>query len=187
MKILLKVHNVCEIVESETTENEKNDMAIALLFQSIPEALILQVRELETAKKVWDAIKACHLGAERVREACLQTLMAEFDHLKMKETKTIDDFVGKLSKISWKSASLGENIEEAKLVKKFLKSLPRRKYIHIVASLKQVLDLKVTSFEDIIGRLRSYEEQIGEDDEYGHKEHIKLMYANSENSQANRE
>ena len=56
-----------------------------------------------------------------------------------------------------------------------------------MASLEQVLDLKVTSFEDIIGRLKAYEERIGEDDEYGHEEHIKLMYANSENSQANRE
>lgn len=184
MKILLKVHKVWEIVESETTENKKNDMAIALIFQSIPEVLILQLGEPDTAKKVWDTIKACHLGANRVREACLQTLMAEFDCLKMKETETIDDFVGKLSEISSKSASLGENIEEAKLVKKFLKSLPRKKYIHIVASLEQVLDLKVTSFEDIIGRLKAYEEQIGED---GHEEQSKLMYANSESNQSNRE
>ena len=41
MKILLKVHKVWEIVEVETTESDKNDMAIALIFQSIPEALIL--------------------------------------------------------------------------------------------------------------------------------------------------
>ena len=131
MKILLKVHRVWEIVEEETNVSDKNDMAIALIFQSIPEALILQVGDLDTSKKVWDAIKARHLGADRVREARLQTLMAEFDRLKMKETETIDDFVGKLSEISSKFAALGENIEETKLVKKFLKSLPRKKYIHI--------------------------------------------------------
>jgi len=140
MKILLKVHKVWEIVEVETTESDKNDMAIALIFQSIPEALILQLGDIETAKKVWDAIKARHLGADRVREARLQTLKSEFDRLKMKETESIDDFVCKLSEISSKSASLGENIDESKLVKKFLSSLPRKKYIHIVASLEQVLD-----------------------------------------------
>ena len=181
MKILLKVHRVWEIVEEETNVSEKNDMAIALIFQSIPEALILQVGDLDTAKKVWDAIKARHLGADRVREARLQTLMAEFDRLKMKETETIDDFVGKLSEISSKSAALGENIEETKLVKKFLKSLPRKKYIHIVASLEQVLDLKETSFEDIIGRLKAYEERIREDDDEGQEDQSKLMLANSEN------
>ena len=140
-------------------------MAIALLFQSIREALTLQVGELDTAKAVWDAIKARHVGAERVREARLQTLVAEFDKLKMKEEDTIDVFVGRLSEISSKSASLGEIIEESKLVKKFLKCLPRRKYIHIVASLEQVLDLNTTSFEDIIRRLKAYEERVCEEED----------------------
>lgn len=64
------------------------------------------------------------------------------------------------AEIASKSASLGEVIEESKLVKKILKSLPRRKYIHIVASLEQVLDLNSTSFKDIIGRLKAYEESV---------------------------
>ena len=164
-------------------------MATALIFQSIPEALVLQVGELETAKKVWNAIKARHLGADRVREARLQTLKAEFDRLKMKETDSIDDFVGKLSEITSKSASLGENIEESKLVKKFLSSLPRKKYIQIVASLEQVLDLNSTTFEDIVGRLKAYEERISEDNTDGGEEQNKLMYASSENQnfQSNRE
>ena len=38
-------------------------MAVVLLFQSIPEVLILQVGELNTAKKVWEAIRATHVGA----------------------------------------------------------------------------------------------------------------------------
>lgn len=149
MKACLRVHKAWEAVEEESTDNKKNNMAIALLFQSIHESLVLQVGELPTAKKVWDAIKARYMGAERVKEARLQTLMSEFDRLKMKETDTIDSFVGKLSEISSKSAALGVIIEESKLVKKFLKSVPRKKYIHIVASLEQVLDLNNISFEDI--------------------------------------
>ena len=42
-------------------------MAIALLFQPIHATLILQVGELDTAKKVWEAIKARHVGAEMVK------------------------------------------------------------------------------------------------------------------------
>lgn len=45
-----------------------------------------------------------------MREARLQTLMAEFDRLKMKDNESIDDFTGKLSPISTKSAALGENM-----------------------------------------------------------------------------
>lgn len=184
MRILLRVHKVWEVVETEAEDNAKNDMAMALLFQSVPETLILQVGELGTAKKVWDAIKARYVGAKRVKEARLQTLMAEFDCLKMKDTETIDDFVGKLSEISSKSSSLGEEIEETKLVKKFLKCLPRRKYIHVVAALEQVLDLKTTSFEDILGRLKAYEERVAEEEEVP-EEQGKLMYANSD-TQSNR-
>ena len=168
-----------ELIEVEGGDDEKNNMAMALLVQSIPEALVLQVGELDTTKKVWDAIKTRHMGADRVKEARLQTLMADFDRLKMKDDESIDDFTGRLSEISSKSAALGEEIEETKLVKKFLKSLPRRKYIHIVAALEQVLDLKTTSFEDIIGRLKAYEERVTEEEETS-EETGKLMYTNSE-------
>lgn len=184
MKILLKVHEAWEAVEAETDDTKKNNLAIALLFQSIPETLILQYGELGNAKKVWEAIKTRHMGAERVKDARLMTLMADFDRLKMKETDTIDSFVSKLSEIASNSAALGESIDETKLVKKFLHSLPRKKFIHIVASIEQVLDLKNTSFEDIIGRLKAFEERIREEDEENHENQSKLMYAKDESQQS---
>lgn len=133
IKLLLRVHKVWDAVENESDDGDKKDMAKALLFQSIPETLILQLGELDSAKEMWDAIKSRYVGAERVREARLQTLMSDFERLKMKDSETIDDFVGKLTEIRSKSVALGENIEETKLVKKFLTSLPRKKFIHIIA------------------------------------------------------
>ncbi|KAG7553438.1 GAG-pre-integrase domain [Arabidopsis thaliana x Arabidopsis arenosa] len=179
MKGVLRVHKVWDTIDPGNNDVEKNDLARVLLFQSISEAMILQVGDYETAKEVWNAIKTRNLGADRVKEARLQTLMAEFDRLKMKETETIDEFAGKLSEISTKSVALGENIEESKLVKKFLKSVPRKKYIHIVASLEQVLDLKKTSFEEIVGRLKVYEDRVC-DEEDQPVDQGKLMYANSD-------
>lgn len=103
----------------------------------------------------------------------------------MKDAEKIDDFSGKLSEILSKSAALGEEIEESKLVKKFLKSLPRKNYIHIIASLKQVLDLKTTSSEDIVGRLKAYEERATKEEE-AQEDQGKLMYTNTD-SQSSRE
>ena len=153
MKTLPRVHKVLEVVEKESTDGEKNDMVSALMFQSIPKSMILQVGEFDTAKKVWDAIKTRYVGADRVREARLQTLMTEFERLKMKETDKNDDFLGKSSEISSKSAALGESMEEAKLVKNIL---PHKKYIHIVVSLEQLLDLNTTGFKDVVGRFKAY-------------------------------
>ena len=177
----LKVHKAWDVIEKPTEpfDEEKSDVVIALLFQSIPEALCLQIGELYTAKEVWDAIKARHVGVETVKDARLQTLMAEFDRLTMKYSGKIDDFAGKISKISSKSAALGVTIEESRLVKKFLKGVPRRKYVHIVASLEQVLDLNNTTFEDIVGRLKVYEERVF-DDEDPSEGQDKLMYTSAE-------
>lgn len=52
MKITLTVNKVWETIDPGTKDEEKNNMEISLLFQSIPEALILQVGELDTSKVV---------------------------------------------------------------------------------------------------------------------------------------
>ncbi|CAA7038224.1 unnamed protein product [Microthlaspi erraticum] len=187
MRVALAVHEVWDVIEdedeAESSNKKKNNMALALLFQSIPEALVLQVGELKSAKKVWEAIKGRNMGADRVKEARLQTLMSEFERIRMKETDTIDDFGGKLAEIASKASALGESIEEPKLVKKFLKSLPRAKFIHIVASLEQLLDLNKTSFQDIMGRLKAFEERVRDEDEV-QDDQSKLMYMEGQGNQS---
>lgn len=71
---------------------------------------------------------------------------------------------------------MGEVIDKSKLVKKFLNNLLRKKYIRIIAALEQVLNLNTTSFNDIVGRLKAYEEKIQDEDQQ--EDQGKLMYAN---------
>ena len=175
----LKVHKVWETVEPGNDDEDKNDVARALILQSIPEKLLLQVGKHATAKKVWDAIKSRHVGADRVKDARLQTLMADFERMKTKDTEKIDDFAGRLSELSTKAEELGSDIEVPKLVKKFLNSLPRKRFIHIIASLEQVLDLNNTSFEDIVGRMKAYEERICDEEDH-QDDQGKLMFTNSD-------
>ena len=52
MRTCLKVHKAWEIIETGKDDGDKNDMAMALLFQSIPESLVLQVGDLNTAMEV---------------------------------------------------------------------------------------------------------------------------------------
>ncbi|XP_076902375.1 uncharacterized protein LOC143557108 [Bidens hawaiensis] len=118
MKVLLNMHKVWDTIDPGATDDDKNNIAIALIYQSIPEATIMQVGNLDSAKEIWNVIKTRNLGADRVKEARLQTLMNEFDGMRMKETETIDEFVAKLSCTASKAASLEEMIEETKMVKK---------------------------------------------------------------------
>lgn len=54
-----------------------------------------------------------------------------------------------------------------------------------MAALEQVLDLKTAGFEDIVGRLKAYEERVA-DDEEPKEDQSKLLYANNE-TPSNRE
>lgn len=104
------------------------------MFQAIPEGLILQVDKQDTLKGIWDRIKSRNLGAYHVNEARLQTLRSNFERIKTKDSKTIDSVAEKLSELASKYASLGQAIEESKLVRNFLNSLPKK--IHIISSLE---------------------------------------------------
>lgn len=47
---MLKVNKVRQTIDPGIIDEEKNNLGIGLLFQSTPEALILQVGDLDTAK-----------------------------------------------------------------------------------------------------------------------------------------
>ncbi|GKD88404.1 hypothetical protein Tco_1363911, partial [Tanacetum coccineum] len=64
---------------------------------------------------MWEAIKTRNLGADRVKEARLQTLITEFDNMKMLDNGTIDEYAAKLPGIASKLATLGEVMSEHKL------------------------------------------------------------------------
>lgn len=129
MKVLLRVHKVWESVEPWSGDEEKNDVATAFLFQSIPKNLILQIGDEDTPKEILEAVKPRNLSAERVKEARLQTLMNEFEHPRMNDTDSIDAFSGKISELVTESAVSGQSLEKTKVMKKFLNSLPQSKYI----------------------------------------------------------
>ncbi|XP_023755309.1 uncharacterized protein LOC111903783 [Lactuca sativa] len=186
MKVVLRIHKAWTVIDPRTEKNEEKDyFAIGLLYQAIPEDLIMQIGDVEFAKRLWEAIKARYIGDDHVKEARLQTLNAEFDRLKMHESESIDSYAGKLSGIASKSAALGKTSEESKLIKKFLKTLPRSKFIQIVASLEQVLDLKMVGFEDVIGRLKAYEERIREED-ISEADQSKVLFAKKSTSSHSR-
>nr|GEX51384.1 acylsugar acyltransferase 3-like [Tanacetum cinerariifolium] len=76
-----------------------------------------------------------------------------------KEDETIDAFTTKLTTLVNKAASLGHTMEDETLVRKLLNAVPDR-YLQIVASIEQYSDLSEMTFEEAIGRLKTYEERI---------------------------
>lgn len=70
-----------------------------MIYQGIPEEILLSITAMKTAKEAWDAIKTLCQGADRVKKARVQTLKAEFEALSMKESEQLDDFYMELNRL----------------------------------------------------------------------------------------
>ncbi|CAH9098259.1 unnamed protein product [Cuscuta epithymum] len=163
MKVFMQAQGVWDAIEpadpKAEIEDRKDKMAMAAIYQGIPEEMLLSLAEKKTAREAWDALETIYMGEERVKSARIQTLKSEFEMLRMKESESIDDFAIKLHKIATNIRTLGEKFEEACVVKKLLRAVPT-KYLQIASTIEQFGDMETMTVEEAVGRLRCYEERI---------------------------
>ncbi|GJV36425.1 hypothetical protein Tco_1408902 [Tanacetum coccineum] len=182
METILKAYGIWETIVAKgvTTNEKKENTSKAIIFQTLPQDILMQVAQYSTAKEVWDSIKVKHLGADLVQKARLQTLRSELETLRIKPNEKVSDFGGKLSSIMAKFKGLGETLEDKVLVRKLLNSVPK-KFLPIVATIEQYQDLDEMSFEEAVGRLTAYEERIKSQDTLEANDQDKLLMASSNN------
>ncbi|KAM3280607.1 hypothetical protein ACQJBY_047427 [Aegilops geniculata] len=77
----------------------------------------------------------------------------------MVDAETLDDFAGRLGGMAARYAALGSTLEDAALVKKLLDSVPDRLYA-AVAGIEQFCDVDTMLFEDVLGRLKAFDERL---------------------------
>ncbi|XP_076886355.1 uncharacterized protein LOC143536191 [Bidens hawaiensis] len=163
IKAIMDAYGLWETIEPRTLgatpDVTKSKQAIAFLFQTIPEEIVMQIGNSTDPKQVWDALKTRYLGVDRVRSARLATLKRELESLRMKEGESVDDFTTKLTSLASKARSLGYDLEEVDLVKRLLDSMPKS-FMQIVASIEQCFDLESMLFDEAVGRLKAYEERL---------------------------
>ncbi|XP_074362800.1 uncharacterized protein LOC141703096, partial [Apium graveolens] len=168
MKVYLKAQGVWNAIEAQdpkekdpkvAVDDKTDKVALAMIYQAIPEEILLAIAEKETAKDAWEAIKTLCQGAEKVKKARIQTLKSEFEALSMGDDETIDDFHMKINRIVTNIRALGEELSEAYTVKKFLRAVPA-KFLHITSTLEQFGDLETMTMEEVVGSLKAYEERV---------------------------
>ncbi|KAJ9552444.1 hypothetical protein OSB04_016489 [Centaurea solstitialis] len=127
--------------------------------KALPKDLNLQVATCKSAKEIWDTLKIRNIGVDQVQKARLQTLKSEFEALEMNEEDSFDSFILKMTNVISKITSLGTTFDQPTLVRKLLNSMPD-KYLQIVAAIEQYSDLDKISFDEAIGRLKTFEERL---------------------------
>ena len=109
-------------------------------------------------KEAWDAVKNLRIGDERGRDASAQQLHREFGNLSFKEGESVNEFGIRITTLATNLCSLGDNITDTKVVKKLLQVVPE-KLNQAAVSLEMFLDLNKVTIEEVVGRLRVFEER----------------------------
>jgi hypothetical protein len=82
-------------------------------------------------------------------------LVSQFEEIRMLEDETFDEFYSKLSIIRNSTINLGKKMDDAKVVKKILRSLPER-FIPQVAIVQQSKNLDTIRVEELVGSLQTF-------------------------------
>lgn len=163
MRVFMLAQGVWDAVEPRTSntvvETKKDMMALAAIYQGIPEDLLLSLSEKKSAKEAWNALKMMFMGADRVKAARIQTLKAEFESLIMKDSEGVDEFAAKVNHLVSTMRTLGDKVEEAYVVKKLLRAVSS-KFLQLASTLEQFGDLETMTTEEVIGRLKAHEERM---------------------------
>ena len=89
-----------------------------------------------------------------------QRLTSSFEEIRMEEDETFDEFYAKLKDIVNSTFNLGECIAKSKIVRKILRSLPKRFHAKITA-IEKVKDIDQIPLTEIVGNLQTYEIGLG--------------------------
>ncbi|KAK2422833.1 hypothetical protein QL285_033334 [Trifolium repens] len=114
------------------------------------------IKQCTVAKDAWEILKTTHEGTSKVKMSRLQLLTMKFENLRMKEYECIHDFHMNILDFANSFDSLGEKISEKKLVRKILRSLPKRFDMKVTA-IEEAQDISNMKVDELIGSLLTFE------------------------------
>ncbi|XP_042488084.1 uncharacterized protein LOC122068275 [Macadamia integrifolia] len=142
--------------KAETKKCEDDAKAVNALLGSLVSNEFAKVVGCTTSKDIWDKLKSVHKGDDKIKEAKLQHHRNLFENLKMSEGETIDQFMSRVNKIINSIRGLGEELKDAVVVKKILRSLSDS-YNPKVSAIEESKDLNTMKLDDLHGTLIAYE------------------------------
>ncbi|KAK2354134.1 gag-protease polyprotein [Trifolium repens] len=138
-----------------------NNKALNALFSGVDKYMFRLIKKCTVAKDAWEILKTTHEGTPKVKMSRLQLLTTKFENLRMKEDESVHDFHMNVIDFSNSFDSLGEKIPEEKLVRKILRSLPR-KFDMKVTAIEEAQDISSMKVDELIGSLQTFELYINE-------------------------
>ena len=111
-----------------------------------------RISHITVAKEVSEILEITYEGTKKVKDTKLQILTTRFEELKMIENESFDSFYRKLNEVVVSKFNLGEKIEDFKIVRKILRSLPES-FCAKVTTIEESKDLDDIKVQELIGSL----------------------------------
>ena len=133
-----------------------NSKALNAIFCDVSPDEFHRISHITVAKEAWKILETTYEGTKKVKDTKLQMLTTRFEELKMSEDESFDSFYSKLNEVVVSKFNLEEKMEDSKIVKKILRSLPEsfRAKVTTIEESKDLDDIKV---QELIGSLQTYE------------------------------
>lgn len=161
MKIKLKARALWNAIEKGGEDAQEEMMALDALCSAVPPEMVSSIAKMETAKAAWYAIATMRVGDDRVWKSTAQQLRQKFDLATFTDGETVEDYALRLTGMAAHLGTLGEEVKDAEIVAKILRSLPHQ-FKQIAIAIKTLLDVSTMSVADLTGRLKEAEESFEE-------------------------
>ena len=129
-----------------------NSRALNALFCEVTNEEFKKISSTKVAKEAWTTFETTYEGTKVVKTVKFQRLTSSFEEIRMEEDETFDEFDAKLKDIVNSASNLGECIAEPKIVRKILRSLPKRFHAKITA-IEEVKDIDQIPLTELVGNL----------------------------------
>ena len=103
-----------------------NNRALNALFSAVTNEEFKKISSIETTKEAWTILQITYEGTKAVNDSKLQRLTTSLEEIKMEENELFDEFYAKLKDIVNSAFNLRETISKPQIIRKMLRSLPKR-------------------------------------------------------------
>ncbi|KAA0032035.1 gag-pol polyprotein [Cucumis melo var. makuwa] len=133
-----------------------NARALNTIFNGVHLNVFKLINSCSTTKEAWKTLEVAYEGTSKVKISRLQLITSKFEAIRTTEDESVSDYNKRVLEIANESLLLGEKISDSKIVRKVLRSLPR-KFDMKVTAIEEAHDITTLKRDELFSSLLTFE------------------------------